>query len=84
VTKQKGAPVAWIRATVSQVFKEKARPYALAYIQTEGPSKGKDVTFSLGCWQGQVAPQNGQVVELKDIQLFAGGWRAEEARPVTL
>lgn len=69
----------WHKATVGQVFKG----YALAYFR-EGSHRNDDVTFNLDRWASPISPQRGQVVELAEIQLFNGGWRANVARPVVL
>ncbi len=69
----------WHKATIGQVF----RGHALAYFR-EGRHQNQDVTFNLGQWASSISPQRGQVVELAEIQLFDGGWRANVARPIVL
>lgn len=85
MNKGQGADAIWVRAVVSNVFKEKGKvPRVLAYIQGGSPSVKKDVTFRLDQWQGEGDPESRQVVELRNVRLFVGGWRAQLARPVVL
>jgi hypothetical protein len=68
---------------VGEVFRNRGEPYVLAYFK-EGKHLDTDVTFNLKYWQGDGEPEQGQMVELTKVQLFAGGWRASVARPIIL
>lgn len=46
--------------------------------------KGTVITCSLKYWTGKMIPQKGQMARLRNIQLFAKGWRAFEAEPISL
>lgn len=41
------------------------------------------ITFSLEDWNGLVDPQVSQIVMLVNTMLYARGWRAREAYPIT-
>lgn len=44
---------------------------------------GDSVTFALCDWHGSDEPQCSQVIMLVNTMLYAQGWRAREAYPVT-
>lgn len=75
-----------VRAVVGSVESKGRTEFVVAYLEKGknlseiGPDES--VTFSMSCWHGTTPPQNGQVVELSNIQKFAKGWRALSARPV--
>lgn len=69
------------RAQIGKVFDT----YAVAYpTEAVGDLTVNDsVTFSLDDWQGSVEPQTSQIVILVHTMLYARGWRAREAYPIT-
>ena len=43
----------------------------------------ESVTFSRTEWKGKSDPEAGQIVDLEETYLYARGWRAKYAHPVT-
>lgn len=58
--------------------------FVVAYPRDSEITNGKDITFSTKNWRGDSDPCHGEVVILGDVRLFAKGWRALYARPVSL
>ncbi len=77
-----------IRAVVGKVRGEGQHRFAIAYLEKGAThptiSQRESITFSLTDWQGEREPRKEQVVLLEGVQLFARGWRAIVARPITL
>ncbi|MBI4132246.1 MAG: hypothetical protein HY474_01295 [Candidatus Sungbacteria bacterium] len=75
-----------IEAVVSAVYRETGQRFAVSFPRRPYPGirEGASITFSLNDWYGGEDPRKGQVVRLRRVQQFAKGWRALEARPVTL
>lgn len=73
-----------IRAIVSNVLGHGRDRYAVTHPEKElsSLSKGETITFSLMDWDGSKEPLKGQIVVLSEIEKFARGWRARQARPV--
>ena len=42
------------------------------------------VTFSSRKWKGEIPPDPGQSAILSNVQMFPKGWRANEARPISI
>lgn len=71
-----------VQAVIGSV--KEGKGYATAFpIPGQSLPPGTDITFSLGQWSGKVTPLKSQVVMLDDVTMFARGWRASSARPVT-
>ncbi len=70
-------------AVVTDLCGEGDRAYAVTRPKKKGrgETSKESITFSLKKWHGKVPPQEGQLVILEEVQRFAGGLRAESARP---
>ena len=78
------SPVDEFEVTVGEIFGVGEGQYAVTYTTRNGNlPKGTPVTFSLKYWKGKGKPQKGHVAILREVQMFAKGWRAFEARPVS-
>ena len=75
-----------IEAVVGDVIDRGNRPYVVTYPKEVSTAiqEGETVTFSLTDWKGGKNPECGQLVILTGLQEFERGWRASEARPITL
>jgi hypothetical protein len=74
-----------VEVTIGDVRGLGDRRYAFAYTTQNGSlPEGTPITFSMKYWRGKGEAQKGQVVILREVQMFAKGWRAFDARPVPL
>ena len=76
--------IARVRATVSKIVVGK-KPFVVTRPEDASilGNSGGSITFGLNAWSGTERPHVGQLVQLEAIQLFAGGWRAMHAHPIT-
>lgn len=73
-----------IRGIIGKIRGEGQDRFAITYVDGESPlPRGTNVTFSFPDWEGVITPIKGQVVLLYEVQLFAKGWRARRACPIT-
>ncbi len=74
-----------LEATVGEIRSSSNGRYAVTFTKIDGVlPKGTAVTFSIEYWKGSADVRKGQVVLLGNLQKFAKGWRAFEARPFSL
>lgn len=81
--KQEESPPLEVEVTIGSLKGVGEHEYVVAY--TTGSNvlpKGTVITFSIRFWGGKMLPQKGQVAVVRNVQRFAKGWRAFEARPV--
>ncbi len=74
-----------LRAAVKKVVgKSGGKSYVVTF-PTEGRGEitsQTSVTFTLNTWKGKRGVSPGQIVDLHNLELFSGGWRAHSATPI--
>lgn len=79
-------PEGMIRAVVAEVRKNGNEWYAVSYPElavTDPPiSRRTSITFARDDWKHDDPPLPRQVVDLENVTLFTGGWRARAAHPI--